>query len=78
MILVGYHIDPHELKEQLFILRQSVRRIKDNYENAQIIIYADLNIEHLSNKGAKFFQEMMDDGWIAIIPDRPTRRGTSN
>jgi hypothetical protein len=57
-ILVGYHSDPHHLKEALALLEHSLRMILVRYSPSDIIVFTDLNAERESGAGKKFFSHL--------------------
>ncbi len=43
-ILIAFHADPHHLKEALALFEHSLRMVRVRYDDADIVVYADLNV----------------------------------
>ncbi len=63
-ILVAFHADPHFLSEALAHLEHVLRMLRTRYQDADFVVFSDLNIEQESGKGRKFFGDLESGPWI--------------
>ncbi len=77
-ILVAFHADPHHLKEALALFEHSLRMVRVRYGDADIIVYADLNVQKSSSTGKKFFASLPASQWCVLGTPAATRIGYGN
>jgi hypothetical protein len=74
-ILVGYHSDPHHLKEAAALVEHSLRMVRTRYPEADILVHTDLNADKESRISKRIFSELAVTGWSVLALSLSTRVG---
>ena len=72
---MGFHLNQKKTQEELVRLEILLSEINQRYEESDVIVYADLNVNTYSNKFNKFKDKISISNFKIFSTSQPTRKG---